>query len=132
MNEHANSNMKDELEDLQNPEHWDYERAERRPAAKAGRAVVSVAFPRDDFQLVANAADREGERLSEFVRKAAVARARDQEPRPALASVSGGGYGIALYADRPVSASGASGVVINSSGFSMRSAMSPETQLVSA
>jgi hypothetical protein len=117
MSKDPDTNVNDELEELQNPDNWDYERAERRPAAKGGRSIVSVAFPREDFEVVADAAEREGEKLSEFVRKAALTRARHHESAPATATVSGGGFGIALYADRPMTASRASGHVVSSYGF---------------
>lgn len=51
---------------------WDWEHAESRPAGKRPRAVVSVAFNRDDFELVAGFAERAGMKLSEFIRSAAI------------------------------------------------------------
>lgn len=61
-------------EELQNPENWDFENAERRPAVKRPRAVVSVAFSREDYdQLVAYAKRREM-KVSEFIRAAALER----------------------------------------------------------
>jgi hypothetical protein len=61
-----------EREELQNPESWDWERAESRPGRKKPRAVVSVAFNRDDFETVAAFAERAGMKLSEFIRSAAI------------------------------------------------------------
>jgi hypothetical protein len=61
---------------LQDPGTWDFASAHRHPPAKRGRAVVSVAFPREDFELVAGQAERERKKLSEFIREAAVARAK--------------------------------------------------------
>jgi len=61
-----------EREELQNPESWDWERAESRPGRKKPRAVVSVAFRRDDFETVAAFAERAGMKLSEFIRSAAI------------------------------------------------------------
>jgi hypothetical protein len=61
-----------ERKQLQSPESWDWERAESRPARKKPRAVVSVAFNRDDFETVAAFAERAGMKLSEFIRSAAM------------------------------------------------------------
>ena len=61
-----------EREGLQNPESWDWERAEGRPGRKKPRAVVSVAFNRDDFETVAAFAERAGMKLSQFIRSAAI------------------------------------------------------------
>jgi hypothetical protein len=61
-----------EREELENPESWDWERAESRPGRKKPRAVVSVAFNRDDFETVAAFAERAGMKLSEFIRSAAI------------------------------------------------------------
>jgi hypothetical protein len=61
-----------EREELQNPESWDWERAQARPGRKKPRAVVSVAFKRDDFEIVAAFAERAGMKLSEFIRSAAI------------------------------------------------------------
>jgi len=61
-----------EREELQNPESRDWERAEARPGRKKPRAVVSVAFNRDDFETVAAFAERAGMKLSQFIRSAAI------------------------------------------------------------
>ena len=61
-----------EREQLQDRESWDWELAESRPARKKPRAVVSVAFNRDDFDTVAAFAERAGMKLSEFIRSAAI------------------------------------------------------------
>ncbi len=57
---------------LQNPESWDWDHAEGRPGRKKPRAVVSVAFKREDFETVATFAERVGMKLSEFIRSAAI------------------------------------------------------------
>jgi hypothetical protein len=67
--------MDAELEDLQNPEQWEDE-GETRPGVKSPRAVVSVSFPRDELDCVSAEAQRKGMKLSEFIREAALARAR--------------------------------------------------------
>ena len=63
------------IDDLQDPKQWDYEKAERRPGVKSARAVVSVAFSRQDFERVAASAAERGKRTSEFIREAALERA---------------------------------------------------------
>lgn len=67
--------MKDEMEDLEKPDNWDFDNAVEHPPVKGRRAVVSVAFPRDDFQLVSGTAEQLGMKTSEFIRKAAVEKA---------------------------------------------------------
>lgn len=57
-------------EDLQNADNWDLEHAEKRPPVKKARAVVSVAFSADDFDRVAEVAERIGMKTSEFIREA--------------------------------------------------------------
>jgi len=58
--------------ELKNAENWDWDRAERRAGRKKPRAVVSVAFNRDDFETVAHYAERAHMKLSEFIRFAAI------------------------------------------------------------
>ncbi len=65
----------EKLKELENPEHWDFENVERRRGVKRPRAIVSVAFPADDYELVARRADELGLKLSEFIRAAALDRA---------------------------------------------------------
>ena len=57
-------------EKLQNENTWDWDRAEARPGRKRPRAVVSVAFSRDDFEAVSLSAERAHMRVSEFIRSA--------------------------------------------------------------
>jgi hypothetical protein len=59
---------------------WDFENAEKREPARRPRAVVSVAYPREDFELVEQRARKLGKKLSEFIREASLARARAPEP----------------------------------------------------
>ncbi len=68
--------MRDDHEDqeLQDMSQWDHERAEERAPVKGARAVVSVAFAREDFSRVTECAQREGMRTSEFIRQAALDR----------------------------------------------------------
>ena len=55
---------------------WDYDKAEVRGAVASPRAVVSVAFSRSDFEVVALAAEAQSRKVSEFIRSAALERAR--------------------------------------------------------
>lgn len=68
-----------ELRDLQEPGSWDDDRAERRSGLKTARAVVSVAFARQDFERVSEAARVSGMRTSEFIRQAALREASEQQ-----------------------------------------------------
>jgi hypothetical protein len=61
--------------DLESPETWAFESAVRRAGNKAARAVVSVAFPREDFELVSRVAEQQGQKTSEFIRGAAIEKA---------------------------------------------------------
>ncbi len=77
-----------ELKELQDEESWDDE-GEVRPAVKPQRAVVSVAFSRDDFERVATYARRHGMKTSEFIRNAALSEVTKQPSRLRVHSVSG-------------------------------------------
>ena len=57
-----------QLKELEKEDNWDYEHAQRRPGHKKGRAVVSVAFSRGDFEEVASQAERAGKPVSTFIR----------------------------------------------------------------
>jgi hypothetical protein len=60
---------------LEKEESWDFEGTERRGPASGRRAIVSVAFPSEDFALVSQAARESEKKLSEFIREAAVQKA---------------------------------------------------------
>lgn len=87
-------------QELQDPAAWDLDRAEKRPPVKEGRAVVSVAFARKDFDRVAEAAERLGQRLSEFIREAALDKASAQAA-PALLTSYSASYGSAIFTQAP-------------------------------
>lgn len=59
-------------EDLENPEEWAFERAQRRSNTRRPRAVVSVAFSRDDFERIGEAAESLNMKVSEYIRTAAL------------------------------------------------------------
>lgn len=60
-----------------------------REGVKSPRAVVSVAFAREDFELVARVARTSGMRTSEFIREASLGCARElQYPERAVVYAS--------------------------------------------
>ena len=81
--------MKDELEDLEKPDNWDFDNAVEHPPVRGRRAIVSVAFPRDDFQLVSGTAAQLGMKTSEFIRKAAIDKASTSAEILSIAWIGG-------------------------------------------
>lgn len=79
----------EELRELQDPASWEDGEDEVRPPVKAPRAVVSVAFARDDFQQVAEYARQHGMKTSEFIRHAALEHVSPKGMRSPITSVSG-------------------------------------------
>jgi predicted DNA binding CopG/RHH family protein len=77
-----------ELQELQDPESWSDE-SEVRPAVKPQRAVVSVSFSREDLDRVAEHAQREGMKTSEFIRQAALNQASERPTQVHVFSASG-------------------------------------------
>ena len=61
-----------ELQELQDPSNWEDDGGGIRPGVKQSRAIVSVAFAREDFARVVEESQRRGLRTSEFIRKAAL------------------------------------------------------------
>jgi hypothetical protein len=55
---------------------WDFDAAERQRATRGNRAIVSVGFRSDDFARVAEAAHRNDQPISQFIREAALDRAQ--------------------------------------------------------
>ena len=78
-----------ELRELENPENWDWEKAERQPPVQARRTIVSVAFARAEFAQVAKYAQSIGMKTSEFIRRAALERASARTEQMAVRSASG-------------------------------------------
>lgn len=63
-----------ELKELQDPENWEEVGAEvGQSPSRTTRAVVSVAFPRDDFRRVVEYAESHGMKTSGLIRKAVLA-----------------------------------------------------------
>ncbi len=79
-----------EVKELQDPETWESTENDTRAPATSGRAVVSVAFSRSDFELVSETARDAGMKTSAFIRDAAIRRASDTTPVSVVLSVSGG------------------------------------------
>lgn len=79
----------EELTELQDPDTWEDDEDPIRPAVKSPRAIVSVAFAREDFENVADFAEQNGMKISEFIRRAALERI-SPNGRAAVESVTGG------------------------------------------
>lgn len=93
--------MSNDME-LEDAEAWDQDRAQKHEGRKERRAIVSVAFAREDFQAVVEAARRAGEATSEFIRRAALSRAQPLSGVPVSMSATGGGSGRStFYWERP-------------------------------
>jgi hypothetical protein len=80
-------------------ETWDLDAAEARPAVRNRRAVVSVAFPSEDFKKVSQAAERAKMKISEFIREAAIAMAEPNRPPSTMVVFAGGGAGTTFYVE---------------------------------
>ena len=92
---------RDEIEDLESSANWELAEAEPVRRTKPARAVVSVAFRRDDFEIVSAAAERAEMRTSEFIRTAALEKVK---PSAVFApGVSSGSSGVILYRMEPSS-----------------------------
>jgi hypothetical protein len=63
---------------LENPESWDFDNLETKEPVKSPRVVVSVAFPREGFMTVSQCAERLGKKTSEFIREAALEKAKNR------------------------------------------------------
>ncbi len=76
------------LNELKNPATWD--EGEPRSAVKSPRAVVSVAFSREDFELLAEYARQHNMKTSELIRRAALDFIAPKRPEAIVIAVSGG------------------------------------------
>ena len=97
--------------ELKNPESWMFSEAEARTPTRPPRAVVSVAFSREDIAKLERHAKAQGLKLSQFIRDAALARIEQPErgSRATFMSVGGPGHVIAYFEPAPAS-SAASGI----------------------
>ena len=95
-----------ELEELQDAESWEEAGAIVQPSGKAPRAVVSVAFPREDFERVVAQAQVAGMKTSEFIRQAALEKASPPVRESRVLAISGHvtGVNIAVTTQRGVKA----------------------------
>jgi len=66
--------IKKQSSELEILENWDSSKAETRKPEKPQRVVFSVAFKRDDFDLISRYAELCGKKTSEFIRDAAIER----------------------------------------------------------
>lgn len=91
----------DELRELEDPESWDYESAEKHQGTKSVRVVVSVAFHREDFARVSEGAERVGKKTSEYIREAALEKTVHEDELARVASFSGS-LGASVYTREPL------------------------------
>lgn len=89
----------DELKEMQDPNSWEFPvDAPAPPRGQRARAIVSVAFRRDDFTRVHDAAASRGMTLSEFIREAALSEVQNNVQAAPRAQVTVGSQGqIAAY-----------------------------------
>ena len=64
----------EEQKNLENPDNWDAESEKVIEPVSPGRVVVSVAFKRAELELVSSFAEARHEKLSAFIRQAAIER----------------------------------------------------------
>lgn len=88
----AHTNQVDD--DNNSNDDWALDQAEIHEPPKNPRAVVSVAFPRDDFSKVSEAAGASNMKVSEFIRTAALERAERVTGSPRTYSMSTSGSGV--------------------------------------
>ena len=68
--------MREDEQVLRKAETWDADQVVVNRGVPRPRAVVSVAFSRDDFETVSGVANSRGMKTSEFIRTAALDKAR--------------------------------------------------------
>jgi hypothetical protein len=61
-----------EIDELEDPENWDFDTAQIQPPVENPQAVVSVTFTRSEIGRVATAARSRGMSLTEFVKDASL------------------------------------------------------------
>ena len=83
-----------DIKSLENENNWDFTRAERRSGNRGVRTILSVAFSREDFDRISTSAELSNERVSEFVRTAALERVQRLDRGTTLAAVSESGWRI--------------------------------------
>ena len=83
-----------DVNSLEHEDNWDFTRAERRSGNRRVRTILSVAFSREDFDRVSACAEQSNEKVSEFVRTAALERAQRLNGGTTLTAVSESGWRI--------------------------------------
>lgn len=78
-----------ELQELQDPDNWETIENDVREPSRPRRSVVSVSFPRNDFERVVERAQEQGMKTSEYIRCAVLAQVDPQDAGTAVVSVSG-------------------------------------------
>jgi len=73
----------EELKQLEDPDEWDWDHAVRvKPAGKPGAAVL-LRFTNEEFYEVDAGAERLGKKLTEFIKEAALSKARSKRTKRA-------------------------------------------------
>lgn len=101
-----------ELKNLEESDSWDFEGAEKKSPVRATRAVVSVAFSREDFERVSTRAEQLGMRTSEFIRNAALGKASSQIDQFSISSFSSK-LGGTVFVDKALLTTRATGVAVS-------------------
>ena len=71
----------EELRELQDPDAWDWDSAELRPAGDGGRIIVSVEFSGEEFERVGAAAEEAGVHTPQFIRQTVLAQLPARTPK---------------------------------------------------
>lgn len=117
----------DELGELQNTENWDFEHVQKGRRTRPQRAIVSVAFSREDFEKVGKCAEQLGKRTSEFIREAALEKA-ECEGRLAVLSSFSSSTSHAVFSDRVFPTTRVAAQVVELSGELRRRATGEVTR----
>lgn len=75
--------------ELEKLDSWDVEQAQVRPPVKPSRLVVSVSFPRKEFEQISKHAELVDKKISQFIRDAAIEKTLPQRDFLLLSSFSG-------------------------------------------
>lgn len=72
--------MPTKIDELEDPNTWDWENAETLPGVASAEAVVSVRYSAGEFAAIAEHAERQGLTVTEFVRRAVLDAAQGHSP----------------------------------------------------
>lgn len=114
MKNEPNTSQPDERDDLADPASWEFTDEPASPQ-RPPRAVVSVAFSRADFERVESYAREHGQKISEAIREAVLARVAGVAAAPI--TLSGGGSGSFFFERMPSHSAAPGAVTENESGF---------------